>query len=140
MANHIQSDGSLYVDTLKPTYNSVDLTEVELPEVESKFNHNGHAREDADINSMLDVSAERMHYNRVGSELHLIMPTTHVFYHSKRITQMRHEMVLQKEGEMELTVLTHMDDMRRVALRTQRCVYSLCLMVRRNICLNALDL
>lgn len=33
---------------------------------------------------------------------------------------MRHEMVLQKENEMELSVLTHSDDMRRVAMRTQR--------------------
>lgn len=29
-------------------------------------------------------------------------------------------MVSQKEGEMELTILTHMDDMKRVALRTQK--------------------
>lgn len=29
-------------------------------------------------------------------------------------------MVSQKEGEMELTVLTHADDMKRVALRTQK--------------------
>lgn len=35
---------------------------------------------------------------------------------------MRQEMVSQKEGEMELTVLTHMDDMKRVALRTQKYV------------------
>lgn len=33
---------------------------------------------------------------------------------------MRHEMVLQKEGEMEFSVLTHMDGMRRATLRTQR--------------------
>lgn len=32
--------------------------------------------------------------------------------------QMRQEMILQKEGEMEITVLTHMDDMKRVSLRT----------------------
>lgn len=29
-------------------------------------------------------------------------------------------MVLQKEGEMEFTVLTHLDDMKRVSMRTQR--------------------
>lgn len=29
-------------------------------------------------------------------------------------------MVSQKEGEMELTVLTHLDDMKRVQLRTQK--------------------
>lgn len=34
--------------------------------------------------------------------------------------QMRQEMVSQKEGEMELQVLTHMDDMKRVSLRTQK--------------------
>lgn len=33
---------------------------------------------------------------------------------------MRQEMVSQKEGEMELTVLTHMDGMKRVSLRTQK--------------------
>jgi hypothetical protein len=33
---------------------------------------------------------------------------------------MRQEMVSQKEGEMELQVLTHSDDMKRVALRTQK--------------------
>lgn len=33
-------------------------------------------------------------------------------------------MVSQKEGEMELTVLTHLDDMKRVALRTQKYVES----------------
>lgn len=33
---------------------------------------------------------------------------------------MRQEMVSQKEGEMEITVLTHGDDMKRVALRTQK--------------------
>lgn len=37
-----------------------------------------------------------------------------------RTLQMRQEMVQQKEGEMELTVLTHMDDMKRVSLRTQK--------------------
>lgn len=29
-------------------------------------------------------------------------------------------MVLQKEGEMDFSVLTHLDDMRRVTMRTQR--------------------
>lgn len=33
---------------------------------------------------------------------------------------MRQEMVLQKEGEMEFSVLSHLDDMRRVTMRTQR--------------------
>lgn len=37
---------------------------------------------------------------------------------------MRQEMVQQKEGEMELTVLTHMDDMKRASLRTQKYVSS----------------
>lgn len=51
-----QSDGGLYVNTLKPTYNSVDLAEVELPDVESTFNHNGHAKEDEDTNMLMLVS------------------------------------------------------------------------------------
>lgn len=33
---------------------------------------------------------------------------------------MRQEMVMQKEGEMEYTVLTHLDNMKRVSMRTQR--------------------
>lgn len=36
------------------------------------------------------------------------------------VIQMRMEMVQQKEGEMEITVLTHQDSMKRVALRTQK--------------------
>lgn len=36
--------------------------------------------------------------------------------------QMRHEMVSQKEGEMEFSLLTHSDDMKRVSTRTQRFV------------------
>lgn len=35
---------------------------------------------------------------------------------------MRQEMVLQKEGEMEFTILTHLDDMKRVSMRTQRLI------------------
>lgn len=35
---------------------------------------------------------------------------------------MRHEIVLQKEGEMEFSLLTHSDDMKRVSTRTQRFV------------------
>lgn len=46
----------MYVDSLKPTYNSVDLTEVELPDVESNFNHHGHPKEDEDSNMLMIVS------------------------------------------------------------------------------------
>lgn len=35
---------------------------------------------------------------------------------------MRHEMVLQKEGEMELSLLTHSDNLKRVSTRSQRFV------------------
>lgn len=35
---------------------------------------------------------------------------------------MRHEMVLQKEGEIEISLLTHSDNMKRVSTRTQRFV------------------
>lgn len=38
------------------------------------------------------------------------------------LQQMRQEMVLQKEGEMEFSLLTHSDDMKRVSMRTQRFV------------------
>lgn len=33
---------------------------------------------------------------------------------------MRQEMVNQKEGETEFSILTHQDDMKRVSLRTLR--------------------
>jgi hypothetical protein len=39
---------------------------------------------------------------------------------------MRQEMLSHKEGEMEITVLTHMDDMKRVSLRTQKYVLQNC--------------
>ncbi|XP_037043821.1 voltage-dependent calcium channel subunit alpha-2/delta-4 isoform X2 [Bradysia coprophila] len=39
------------------------------------------------------------------------------------LLDMRQEMVMQKEGEMEFTVLTHLDDMKRVSMRTQRYFY-----------------
>lgn len=35
-------------------------------------------------------------------------------------SKMKQEMVSQKEGEMEFAVLSHLDDMRRVTLRTQK--------------------
>lgn len=40
-----QTDGSQYSSTLKPKYNSVDLTEVELPEIDSNTNdrHDGNS-------------------------------------------------------------------------------------------------
>lgn len=48
-------------------------------------------------------------------------------FHKKKFlffafTQMRHEMVLQKEGEIEISLLTHSDNMKRVSTRTQRFV------------------
>ncbi|XP_031622990.1 voltage-dependent calcium channel subunit alpha-2/delta-4 [Contarinia nasturtii] len=42
---------------------------------------------------------------------------------SNMLLDMRHEMVLQKEGEMEFSLLTHSDDMKRVSTRTQRYFY-----------------
>lgn len=38
--------------------------------------------------------------------------------------QMRNEMVHQKEGEMEFSLLTHYDDMKRISIRSQRSVFS----------------
>jgi hypothetical protein len=37
--------------------------------------------------------------------------------------QMRHEMIQQKEGEMEITVLVHLDEMKRATLRRLRYFY-----------------
>lgn len=42
------------MDTLKPKYNSIDLTEVELPEKENTINKN--SKEDENANFLLDVS------------------------------------------------------------------------------------
>ena len=50
----LQSDGSQYLDTLKPKYNSIDLTEVELPEVENNYNKS--PKDEDDTNMLLDVS------------------------------------------------------------------------------------
>lgn len=54
----MQSDGSQYLDTLNPKYNSIDLTEVELPEVDSNPNNNAPNKEDEDTNMLLDVSSK----------------------------------------------------------------------------------
>lgn len=51
-----QTDASQYLDTLRPKYNSVDLTEVELTELEvNKPYGNGNDKEDEDTNMLLDV-------------------------------------------------------------------------------------
>lgn len=54
----IQDDKSQYVNTLQPKYNSVDLTEVELPEMDSNNNgnnNNNNERGDENNNMLLDV-------------------------------------------------------------------------------------
>ncbi|XP_052864386.1 voltage-dependent calcium channel subunit alpha-2/delta-4 [Anopheles cruzii] len=84
------SDGDQYSATLKHRYNSVDLTEVELPEVDSPGFGN----------------TER-HDQRFANTLQ----------------ELRNEMVMQKEGENELTVLAHLDSMKRVSLRFQKYFY-----------------
>lgn len=46
-----------YVNTLKPKYSSVDLTEVELPEMENNVNnaHNNEEREEENTSMLNDV-------------------------------------------------------------------------------------
>lgn len=104
----MQNDESNYLESLKPKYKSTDLTEVELPETEPKKNNNNNVsdKEDENTNFLLDVS-------RIEFPFEITQMKTKPF-------QMRQEMVLQKEGEMEFTVLTHIDDMKRVSMRTQR--------------------
>lgn len=55
--NSLQDDKLQYVNTLKPKYSSVDLTEVELPEMENNVNnaHSDVDREDENTNMLLDV-------------------------------------------------------------------------------------
>lgn len=63
-----QSDGGQYTDTLKPKYNSIDLTEVELPESESAHSSsNSHSKngDGEDANMLLDVSDD----NKYGYKL-----------------------------------------------------------------------
>ncbi|XP_062707159.1 voltage-dependent calcium channel subunit alpha-2/delta-4 isoform X3 [Aedes albopictus] len=84
------SDNGQYSASLKHKYNSVDLTEVELPEAENPSN-----------------GISERHEHRFTNVLQ----------------ELRNEMVLQKEGENELTVLTHMDGMKRVTLRPQKYFY-----------------
>lgn len=44
------------MDTLKPKYNSIDLTEVELPEMDAGMNSQAHhPKEEEDTNMLLDV-------------------------------------------------------------------------------------
>lgn len=53
----LQTDASQYLDTLRPKYNSVDLTEVELTELEvNKPYGNGNDKEDEDTSMLLDVN------------------------------------------------------------------------------------
>ncbi|XP_021912830.1 voltage-dependent calcium channel subunit alpha-2/delta-3 isoform X4 [Zootermopsis nevadensis] len=72
-----------FQETLKPNYNSVDLTEVELVDMD------GGPREN---NSLL--------------------------------LDLRHDMIDQKEGETELSVKTHYDDMKRVTTRRHKYFYN----------------
>ncbi|GFG33999.1 hypothetical protein Cfor_04865 [Coptotermes formosanus] len=73
----------LFQETLKPNYNSVDLTEVELVDTE------GGPRENNTL--LLDL---------------------------------RHDMIDQKEGETELSVKVHYDDMKRVTTRRHKYFYN----------------
>ncbi|XP_023705860.1 voltage-dependent calcium channel subunit alpha-2/delta-3 isoform X6 [Cryptotermes secundus] len=73
----------LFQETLKPNYNSVDLTEVELVDME------GGPRENNTF--LLDL---------------------------------RHDMIDQKEGETELSVKVHYDDMKRVTTRRHKYFYN----------------
>lgn len=54
---YFQDDKLQYVNTLQPKYSTIDLTEVELPEMDT--NHNGNdddvEREDENSNMLLDV-------------------------------------------------------------------------------------
>lgn len=52
----LQDDKLEYVNTLKPKYSSIDLTEVELPETDVNNNPHGDIeRENENINMLLDV-------------------------------------------------------------------------------------
>ncbi|KAJ9576006.1 hypothetical protein L9F63_007106, partial [Diploptera punctata] len=73
----------LFQETLKPNYNSVDLTEVELVDTD------GGPRENNTL--LLDL---------------------------------RHDMIDQKEGETELSVKIHYDDMKRVTTRRYKYFYN----------------
>ncbi|XP_069684436.1 voltage-dependent calcium channel subunit alpha-2/delta-3 isoform X2 [Periplaneta americana] len=73
----------LFQETLKPNYNSVDLTEVELVDTD------GGPRENNTL--LLDL---------------------------------RHDMIDQKEGETELSVKIHYDDMKRVTTRRHKYFYN----------------
>lgn len=108
------SDNSQYMTMLKPKYHSIDLTETEVPEIELMANGgNSHDRIDENKQALYDVSIRRCRYP-------FLPPGSFTNEKCLRFPQMRQEMVSQKEGEMEITVLAHLDDMKRVALRTQK--------------------
>ncbi|BES90285.1 Calcium channel [Nesidiocoris tenuis] len=75
-------DKNMFVETLKPNYNSVDLTSVEL--LDSDLNPR-------DNNTLLN--------------------------------DLRNDMINQREGETELKVKSHYDDMRRVTTRRHKYFY-----------------
>lgn len=52
---NFQSDKYQYVNTLQPKYSSVDLTEVELPEMDTNNANSNMDREDENTNMLLDV-------------------------------------------------------------------------------------
>ncbi|XP_067002670.2 voltage-dependent calcium channel subunit alpha-2/delta-3 [Anabrus simplex] len=79
----IKNGNGQFQETLKPNYNSVDLTEVEL------VDSDGGPREN---NSLL--------------------------------LDLRHDMIDQKEGETELSVKIHYDDMKRVTTRRHKYFYN----------------
>lgn len=95
-----------YEETLKPTYISVDLSEVELAEYDGPLNNS----------LLLDVSPRI----RIRYECSTRIYIRTCFLHDVSfVLQLRHDMIDQKEGETDFAITIHYDD----AVST--CIYGM---------------
>ncbi|KAL2728968.1 voltage-dependent calcium channel subunit alpha-2/delta-3 isoform X1 [Vespula squamosa] len=98
----------LYEETLKPTYISVDLSEVELAEYDGPSHSLNNSL-------LLDVSDNERREFQTSS---LALESLIEFF-----SQLRHDMIDQKEGETGFAVKIHYDDMKRVTIRRHNYFY-----------------
>ncbi|KAG8330702.1 Voltage-dependent calcium channel subunit alpha-2/delta-4 [Homalodisca vitripennis] len=107
----------LFVETLKPNYNNVDLSSVELVDSETMSLEN---------NTLLMDFVETLkpNYNNVDlSSVELVDSETMSLENNTLLMDLRHDMIEQKEGETELRVKVHYDDMKRVTIRRHKYFY-----------------
>nr|CAD7262603.1 unnamed protein product [Timema shepardi] len=122
-------DGFQFQETLKPEYNSVDLTEVELVDTD------GGPRENNTL--LLDMRHDMIEIHDLGCLFHgppdearhdSVNMIWVVCFMDLQMRQdmivMRHDMIDQKEGETEISLKIHYDDMKRVTTRRYKYFYN----------------